>query len=65
MLHSSISLKNQWYRIPGVSEQVLELHRGQGMDIYWRDTYQCPTEEEYKQMVINSKLVEYTVVPAF
>ncbi|XP_064621884.1 geranylgeranyl pyrophosphate synthase-like [Lineus longissimus] len=34
------------------TEQLLELHRGQGMDIYWRDSYTCPTEEEYKDMVI-------------
>lgn len=34
------------------TEQLLELHRGQGMDIYWRDSNVCPTEEEYKQMVI-------------
>nr|ALG64486.1 Geranylgeranyl pyrophosphate synthase [Meretrix meretrix] len=34
------------------TEQILELHRGQGMDIYWRDTVNCPEEEEYKTMVI-------------
>ncbi|XP_050520101.1 terpene synthase isoform X1 [Daktulosphaira vitifoliae] len=34
------------------TEQVLELHRGQGMEIYWRDNYTCPTEEEYKKMTI-------------
>jgi len=33
-------------------EQLLELHRGQGMEIYWRDSYICPTEEEYKDMII-------------
>ncbi len=33
-------------------EQMLELHRGQGMEIYWRDNYQCPSEEEYRQMTI-------------
>lgn len=33
------------------TEQLLELHRGQGMDIYWRDTVHCPSEEEYKEMV--------------
>lgn len=33
------------------TEELLELHRGQGMDIYWRDSYTCPTEEEYKEMV--------------
>lgn len=34
------------------TEQLLELHRGQGMDIYWRDSYTCPTEDEYRDMVI-------------
>ncbi|XP_037084153.1 geranylgeranyl pyrophosphate synthase-like [Pollicipes pollicipes] len=33
-------------------EQLLDLHRGQGMDIYWRDNFHCPTEEEYRQMTI-------------
>ncbi|XP_066253665.1 terpene synthase [Euwallacea similis] len=35
-----------------VLEQVLELYRGQGMEIYWRDNFTCPSEEEYKKMVI-------------
>jgi len=34
------------------AEQLLELHRGQGMEIYWRDTVQCPTEEQYCEMVV-------------
>ncbi|KAF6024676.1 GGPS1 [Bugula neritina] len=33
------------------TEQLLELHKGQGMDIYWRDSYICPSEEQYKLMV--------------
>ncbi|XP_019866730.1 terpene synthase [Aethina tumida] len=33
-------------------QQILELYRGQGMEIYWRDNFTCPTEEEYNQMVI-------------
>jgi len=33
------------------TQQLLELHRGQGMEIYWRDNFICPTEEEYKQMI--------------
>lgn len=33
------------------TEQCLELHRGQGMEIYWRDNYICPSEEEYTTMV--------------
>lgn len=34
------------------TEQMLELHRGQGMEIYWRENQMCPTESEYKLMVI-------------
>ncbi|CAM9600488.1 unnamed protein product, partial [Ectocarpus fasciculatus] len=33
-----------------VHEQ-LNLHRGQGRDILWRDSNRCPTEEEYESMV--------------
>jgi len=35
-------------------EQLLELHRGQGMDIFWRDNFICPTEADYKTMTIRS-----------
>ncbi|KAG5266882.1 hypothetical protein AALO_G00237320 [Alosa alosa] len=34
------------------TRQLLELHRGQGLDIHWRDTYTCPTEAEYRGMVL-------------
>lgn len=34
------------------TEQMLELHRGQGMEIYWREKFICPSESEYKFMVI-------------
>lgn len=34
------------------TEQMLELHRGQGMEIYWRENLICPTESDYKLMVI-------------
>jgi geranylgeranyl diphosphate synthase, type III len=34
-------------------EEMLNLHRGQGMDIFWRDTLTTPTEEEYLKMVSN------------
>ncbi|KAK5937044.1 geranylgeranyl pyrophosphate synthetase [Knufia obscura] len=33
--------------------ELLNLHRGQGMDLYWRDTLTCPTEDDYLQMVQN------------
>jgi geranylgeranyl diphosphate synthase, type III len=35
------------------TEELLRLHRGQGMDLYWRDTLACPTEEEYIEMILN------------
>ncbi|XP_072940140.1 terpene synthase-like [Epargyreus clarus] len=34
------------------TEQLLELHRGQGIEIYWRDNFQCPSEDEYKAMTM-------------
>lgn len=38
--------------VPVFTRQLLELHRGQGLDIHWRDTYTCPTEQEYLNMVL-------------
>lgn len=34
-------------------KEMLNLHRGQGYDIHWRDTVSCPTEEEYFDMIID------------
>lgn len=34
------------------TQQLLELHRGQGMEIYWRDNYICPSIDEYKLMTM-------------
>ncbi|KAJ5247545.1 hypothetical protein N7468_002528 [Penicillium chermesinum] len=34
-------------------QELLNLHRGQGMDLFWRDTLTCPTEDEYLEMVGN------------
>ncbi|KAF9234828.1 terpenoid synthase [Melanogaster broomeanus] len=36
-----------------VTEELLSLHRGQGLEIFWRDSLQCPTEEDYISMVNN------------
>ena len=35
------------------ADELANLHRGQGMDLYWRDSLCCPTEEEYLEMVGN------------
>jgi len=36
-----------------VTDELLNLHRGQGLELYWRDSLVCPTEEEYISMVNN------------
>lgn len=40
-----------------ILEKVMEEHRGQGKEIYWRDNNICPTEEQYEQMVLGSEHV--------
>jgi geranylgeranyl diphosphate synthase type 3 len=35
------------------TEELLNLHRGQGMDLFWRDTLTCPSEDDYLEMVAN------------
>lgn len=49
------------YCILAHAEQCLELHRGQGMEIYWRDNYICPTEAEYSRMVKRSKQISLLI----
>jgi len=36
------------------ADELLNLHRGQGMDLFWRENLICPTEPEYIDMVNNS-----------
>jgi geranylgeranyl diphosphate synthase type 3 len=38
------------------TEELLALHRGQGMDLFWRDTGTVPKTEDYLRMVANSTL---------
>lgn len=35
------------------TDELLNLHRGQGMDLFWRDTLTCPSEDDYLEMVAN------------
>ncbi|PHH66970.1 hypothetical protein CDD81_5322 [Ophiocordyceps australis] len=35
------------------ADELVNLHRGQGMELHWRDTLTCPTEEDYLEMVGN------------
>lgn len=44
-------------RFPGATEifneELMNLHRGQGLDLYWRETLTVPTEDEYLKMVVH------------
>ncbi|CAF0877770.1 unnamed protein product [Brachionus calyciflorus] len=33
------------------SDQLIELHRGQGMEIWFRDNFICPSEQEYLSII--------------
>lgn len=35
------------------TDELCNLHRGQGMDLFWRDTLICPSEQDYLEMVGN------------
>jgi hypothetical protein len=37
------------------TDELIHLHQGQGIELFWRDTLTCPSEEEYVDMVNNSK----------
>lgn len=43
------------YCLPCCQDELLELHRGQGMDIHWRDAVVCPSEYEYLDMIGKSR----------
>ncbi|KAG9221355.1 hypothetical protein CCMSSC00406_0009932 [Pleurotus cornucopiae] len=48
-----------------VTEELLCLHRGQGLEILWRDSLQCPTEEEYVRMVNFSTFRPFSMYTAY
>ncbi|KCV72083.1 hypothetical protein H696_01491 [Fonticula alba] len=33
------------------TKELCNLHRGQGMDLFWRDSVRCPSETEYLHMI--------------
>ncbi|KAJ3739768.1 isoprenoid synthase domain-containing protein [Lentinula detonsa] len=53
------AIMNKIDLIPGstpveiITEELLNAHRGQGMDILWRDHVRCPSEDEYIDMIKN------------
>lgn len=71
---AEISKLNKPAMITIYTEELINLHRGQGkrennekekigltvtqtgMELYWRDTLTCPTEEDFLEMVNDSKV---------
>lgn len=47
-----MKLRNQ-KAIEIYTDELCNLHRGQGMDLFWRDTLTCPSEDDYLEMVGN------------
>ncbi|KAG1136665.1 hypothetical protein G6F37_002764 [Rhizopus arrhizus] len=39
--------------VAAYTEELIHLHQGQGIELYWRDSLTCPSEEEYIDMVNN------------
>jgi geranylgeranyl diphosphate synthase type 3 len=46
---------NQPEMIKLYTEMIFESWRGQAIEIYWRENYICPSEEEYLEMAKRSK----------
>lgn len=53
---------NPFLDLTAFPEGLLDAHRGQALDIQWRDKVQCPTEGQYIDMVKNSTpMINYTI----
>lgn len=48
-----LRLNNSWQAFQIFCEELLNLHRGQGIELFWRDTLTVPTEEQYLRMISN------------
>jgi geranylgeranyl diphosphate synthase type 3 len=42
-------------------DELISLHLGQGRELIWRDSLQCPSEEEYFQMASNSENASFSM----
>lgn len=51
--HEILKLPNWQDAVKVFEEELMWLHRGQGIELYWRDTVTVPTMDEYLQMVSN------------
>jgi geranylgeranyl diphosphate synthase type 3 len=52
---NKLQILNNPEAITVCTEHLLDVYYGQGLEIFWRDNYTCPSFEEYKQMAQKSK----------
>ncbi|OAA58257.1 geranylgeranyl pyrophosphate synthetase [Cordyceps fumosorosea ARSEF 2679] len=52
-LQELLALGNGKALLATFAEELVNLHRGQGMDLFWRDSLTCPSEDDYLEMVGN------------
>ncbi|KAI9268747.1 geranylgeranyl pyrophosphate synthase [Sporodiniella umbellata] len=50
---SEILKLNKPTMVTAFTEELINLHRGQGIELFWRDTLTCPTEQEFLDMTNN------------
>jgi geranylgeranyl diphosphate synthase type 3 len=51
--HYRTNEKHLTLELAGIfASELVELHEGQGMDILWRDSFTCPSLEQYDSMVL-------------
>ncbi|KAL1745802.1 isoprenoid synthase domain-containing protein [Schizophyllum fasciatum] len=48
-----------------VTDELLSLHRGQGLELLWRDSLQCPTEDEYIDMSFRNYIPLVNLIGVF
>ena len=48
-----LQLRNPLEAFQIFNDELLNLHRGQGIELFWRDTLTVPTVEQYLQMISN------------
>ena len=46
-----LHLNNSWEAFQIFNDELLNLHRGQGIELFWRHTLAVPKEEQYLQMI--------------
>lgn len=62
-IHKSLALTDTWQAMNVFVQELLNLHRGQGQDILWREQCSCPTGESQivHDTLVGGKLIVKTI----